>query len=191
MSSERPELARGVYFVLAIVVLVLDQVTKVIAHSQLPGRASIEIIPGLFDLSYTRNRGGLFGYFSQLADPWRSILLTVLPLLAVGMIAWFLARGRGADRRTLFGLGLILGGAVGNLIDRIFRGEVIDFLDVYASSERLANWLIETFGTAHWPTFNLADSAIVVGACLLLLTILMPQPDPDAANAGAPTAAGG
>jgi signal peptidase II len=76
---------------------------------------------------------------------------------------------------TLFGLALVLGGAVGNLIDRLFRGEVIDFLDVYASSPRLAGWLLEKFGTAHWPTFNFADSAIVCGALLLALSIVRPQ----------------
>ena len=66
----------------------------------------------------------------------------------------------------------------GNLVDRITRGEVIDFLDVYVSSPRLGDWLIERFGTAHWPTFNVADSAIVTGAGLLLLTVLLPHPAP-------------
>ena len=75
----------------------------------------------------------------------------------------------------MVGLSLILGGAVGNLIDRLIRQSVVDFLDVYAASPRLAEWLIDKFGTAHWPTFNIADSAIVTGAGLLLLTVVLPQ----------------
>ena len=95
--------------------------------------------------------------------------------LAVVVIGVFLAKTDEPDRSTKFGLALILGGAVGNLIDRVFRGEVVDFLDVYASNERVAAWLVEQFGTAHWPTFNIADSAIVVGAILLVLDILRPE----------------
>jgi len=102
----------------------------------------------------------------------------LIPLLAVFLIAGFLARGEATDRPTLLGLGLILGGAVGNLIDRLLRGEVVDFLDVYAGSPALADWFIRRFGTAHWPTFNIADSAIVTGACLLLLSIVRPQKTP-------------
>ena len=89
---------------------------------------------------------------------------------------------QGEDRRTLFGLSLILGGAVGNLIDRAVRGEVVDFLDVYVSPPRLADWFVGTFGTAHWPTFNVADSAIVTGACLLFWTIVRPPANEPAAS---------
>lgn len=173
------ESGRGGYFVLAMTVLILDQLTKVLAHHYLPGRPAVEVIPSFFNLVYSRNRGGLFGYFGDLPDPWRSLLLTLLPLLAVGMIAAFLGRSAGIDRKTLFGLALILGGALGNLIDRVVRGEVVDFLDVYTTDSALADWLVRQFGTAHWPTFNVADSSIVVGACLLLFTIIRPpQPDP-------------
>ncbi len=164
-SSRRP------YFVLAAVLLVLDQLTKVMAHAWLRGSTPVELIPGFFNLIYSRNRGGLFGYFGDLAEVWRIGLLTIVPLGAVVLIGFVLARGEADDRPTLLGLGLILGGAAGNLIDRIFRGEVVDFLDVYVSSPGAAAWLIETFGTAHWPTFNVADSGIVVGAGLLILTI--------------------
>ena len=173
MSRPLIEAGRGGYFVVSLVVLFLDQLTKILAHAWLPGR-TVEIVPGLFNLVYSRNPGGLFGYFGDLPDPWRGLLLTLLPLAAVVMIALFLGRGEGVDRRTLTGLGLILGGALGNLIDRVFRGEVVDFLDVYAPDSAFSDWLVRRFGTHHWPTFNLADSAIVVGACLLLLTIVRP-----------------
>lgn len=175
MSFLRTLAGRWPYFVIAGVVLALDQATKVLAHAHLRGAAVVEVIPGFFNLAYSRNRGGLFGYFSTLTDPWRTILLTLLPLVAVGLITVFIVRSEQTHRATRVGLGLILGGAVGNLIDRVFRGEVIDFLDVYASSQGLADWLIKTFGTAHWPTFNIADSAIVVGAGLLILDMFRPE----------------
>jgi signal peptidase II len=166
--------ARRTFFLLALAILVLDQVSKVAADAFLRFRGPVDIIPGAFSLWYSRNRGGLFGYFSSLEDPWRSLLLTVFPLLAIASIAVFLATTRDSDRATLTGLALILGGATGNLVDRILRGEVIDFLDVYVSSPGMAERLVERFGTAHWPTFNLADSAIVIGASLLILDVLRP-----------------
>jgi signal peptidase II len=156
-------------------VLSLDQATKLLAHAHLRDRGPVPVIPDLFSLWYSRNAGGLFGYFRDLSDPWRTLLLTLLPSVAVVLIAYFLARGREVDRLSLSGLGLILGGALGNLIDRLFRGEVIDFLDVYVASPDLAGHLVDWFGTAHWPTFNLADSAIVVGACFLVYRIVRPH----------------
>jgi signal peptidase II len=163
------------YYLASLVVLTVDQVTKIAAHAWLRGHGPVEVVPNLFNLWYSRNPGGLFGYFGSLGAPWRTILLTAFPLLAVVVIGVFLAKTDEPDRSTKFGLALILGGAVGNLIDRVFRGEVVDFLDVYASNERAAAWLVERFGTAHWPTFNVADSAIVVGAFLLVLDILRPD----------------
>jgi len=174
---------RGIYFVIAAVVVLLDQATKQIVHSHLRDRGPLAVIPDLFSLWYSRNSGGLFGYFRELGDPWRTALLTLLPSVAVILIAYFLARGRETDRVTLAALGLILGGALGNLIDRLFRGEVIDFLDVYISSPELAGQLVDWFGTAHWPTFNIADSAIVVGACFLVYRIVRPYPPGQAGEA--------
>lgn len=172
--------ARKKYFVLSIAVLALDQITKIAVDAALKTRGPVEVVPGFFNLWYSRNRGGLFGYFQNLPDPWRGLLLTLVPVLVVAAIAWFLATTRDSSRFTLLGLALILGGAVGNLVDRVLRGEVIDFLDVYASSPSLQDRLVERFGTAHWPTFNVADSAIVVGACLLVLDVLRPAGRPEA-----------
>jgi len=176
------------YFLIAAIVLVADQITKYLAHVNLAPRGVVVIVDGFFDLAYSRNRGGLFGAMSDLGDPWRMLLLTVVPLLAIGMISWFLLRTDEVDRPTLFGLGLILGGAVGNLVDRVARGEVIDFLDVYVSSPRPAEWLVAHFGTAHWPTFNVADSAIVCGAGLLVLSLFRPQPQPQPVEPAGPGA---
>jgi signal peptidase II len=167
--------ARRGYYLLAGALIVADQASKLAAHRFLRGRGPVEIIPDFFSLWYSRNPGGLFGSFRDWSGPVRFVLLTLLPIAAILLIATFLARSRDIDRPTRFGLALILGGATGNLIDRLLRGEVIDFLDVYLTSSRLADWLVAQFGTSHWPTFNLADSSIVVGACLLLLGIVRPQ----------------
>jgi signal peptidase II len=166
--------ARRNYLLLSLSVLVLDQISKLLAVRFLAPVNRVELIPGLFNLDFSTNAGGLFGYFSNLGSPWRLLLLTGLPVVAVGMIVWFLARGDQETRPTLLGLSLILGGAVGNLLDRIFRTEVVDFLDVYVAPSSLADWLTSTFGSAHWPTFNVADAAIVTGASLLALTIVRP-----------------
>jgi len=177
---------RRAYFALSLGVVIADQLAKVLAHHFLLARPPLEIIPGFFNLAYSRNRGGLFGYFAQLSDPWRALLLTLLPLLAILLVTLFLARGRDLDRPSLLGLALILGGAVGNLIDRVARGEVVDFLDVYAPPGALADWFKASFGTAHWPTFNLADSAIVTGAILLAFSIARPRPSARRASTGDP-----
>lgn len=175
---------RWPYFAMSLAILAVDQMTKVLAHEYLRGSPAMPIVPGLFNLSYSRNPGGLFGYFGNLADPWRSVLLTLLPIVAIGLIGMFLMRSEDTHRSTRLGLASILGGAVGNLVDRILRGEVVDFLDVYASSPSLADWLVRTFGTAHWPTFNVADSCIVIGAGLLILDMLR-RDTPAAAAEGA------
>lgn len=167
--------ARKAYFLLALAILVVDQVTKVAADVYLAGRGAVTIVPGFFNLAYSRNRGGLFGYFGNLEDPWRILLLTVFPLAAVAVIALFLAKTDEPDKSTLSGLAMILGGATGNLIDRVLRGEVVDFLDVYVAQGAVAEWLLDRFGTTHWPTFNIADSAIVCGAALLLLDVIRPE----------------
>ena len=176
-ETTAPAVARAAiapYLALAGAVIAADQATKLWAHAALAGREPVVVIPGLFDLAYSTNAGGLFGMFRDLSEIWRMLLLTVLPLGAVALIVLFLRGTDAADRRTRIALGLILGGALGNLIDRLLRGEVVDFLDVYVSHAGLARWLVERFGTAHWPTFNLADSSIVTGALLLLTTIVLP-----------------
>jgi signal peptidase II len=176
MSVGPGSVARRGFFLLSAAVLVLDQATKIGADFFLRGREPVTVIPGFFRLWYSRNAGGLFGYFRDWEDPWRTLLLTALPLVAIVLIALFLIRSHESDRPTLFGLSLILGGATGNLVDRVLRGEVVDFLDVYVGSSGLADRLQSWFGTAHWPTFNVADSAIVCGAGLLLLSIFRSEP---------------
>lgn len=178
---------RRVHFVVAALVLLADQATKIATDFWLPREVPVAVIPGFLNLWYSRNRGGLFGAFSDLADPWRGVLLTLFPLFAIALIGWFLLRADEQHGTTLAGLGLILGGATGNLVDRVVRGEVVDFLDVYASWRPLAERLADRFGTVHWPTFNLADSAIVTGACLLALDIFRPERAPKNGIEGVPS----
>ncbi len=177
--------SRRGYFSVSLGVLVLDQISKLLAQHYISDRIPVDVIPSFFRLWYSRNSGGLFGSFRDWPGPWRFVLLTLLPMAAIVLIGMFLARTKAADRPTLLGLSLILGGAVGNLIDRLARGEVIDFLDVYIPGSKTADWLVSVFGTAHWPTFNVADSSIVVGASLLLLSIFRPQYDATGDVAGA------
>jgi signal peptidase II len=148
----------------SLTVLALDQCTKRVVESQLPYPISLEIIPGFFHLSHVKNTGAAFGLLAEFGaerGPW---LLVLTSLLALGFVGTLLARTPQHERRTLFALASILGGAIGNLLDRLFRGAVTDFLGVYIGSYR-------------WPDFNVADSAISVGMVLLLLDSLRVRRD--------------
>lgn len=138
-------------------VLLLDQATKLWLVSFLPYGMQKTVIPGFFDLVHTRNRGVAFGLFSQ-GGPVSQAVLLVLVVLLVGFVAWQLLHHRHGFAPRV-GLSLILGGALGNLADRLLRGEVVDFLDFYLS-----------FGgrSYHWPAFNVADASITLGALWLL-----------------------
>ena len=161
-------------FALAGLVIVIDQATKAWAstHYQLP----VPVIPGFLRLALSHNTGALFGLFGGLGDPWRSLLLTLLPLLAVLGIVYLIWQAEPAETWGRIALALILGGAIGNVVDRVIYGHVIDFIDVYWSSPPLSDWLISTFGTNRWPTFNVADSGLTCGAALLLYEMLFHRP---------------
>jgi signal peptidase II len=129
---------------------VIDRVTKALAESRLQGNPPIELIPGVLQLRFTTNPGGAFGLFGNL-----SILFVLFSVVVIGVVV--LASRSLPGRAAAVGLGLVLGGAVGNLTDRLvrgegLRGEVVDFIDLHV-----------------WPVFNVADSAIVTGALLLLI----------------------
>lgn len=144
-------------FGLPVLVVVLDQLTKLWLVASLPYGSQKTVIPGFFGLVHTRNRGVAFGLFAQ-AGPFSQGVLLLLVAVLVVFVAWqlFHHRQRLAPR---VGLGLILGGALGNLLDRLLRGEVVDFLDFYLS------WGSRSY---HWPAFNLADASITLGALWLL-----------------------
>ena len=135
------------------VVLLLDQCSKLLADKLLAS-APVELLPGLA-LRKAYNSGAAFSFLSDASgwQRWFFVLLATVVILV--LLAW-LRRLPAGQVRVAWSLSLILGGAAGNLIDRVIYGHVIDFIDVY-------------YGSWHWPTFNIADSAIFVGACLLLL----------------------
>jgi len=142
------------------VVLLLDQATKLLADSMLVLYQPVDIIP-MFALTLAYNPGAAFSFLSDAAG-WQRWFFVVLSLgVSVVLFAWLRRLGPG-ENRTALALALILGGAIGNLVDRLAYGYVIDFLDVY-------------YGDWHWPTFNIADSAIVVGAGLLILDAFLGQ----------------
>ncbi len=159
-------MTRYLYFLIPIVVFALDRLAKVLIESYLLLYESRPIIPGFFDLTHTRNTGVAFGLFANSNSPWMPYLLTLTSAAALIMILAYSLRHPVQDWKLQLGLMLVLGGAAGNLYDRISYGYVIDFLDVF-------------YGTHHWPTFNLADSAISVGIGLLLLEVVLQKPHAD------------
>lgn len=152
--------ARAVLFLPALVVIVLDQVTKLAVIGTLRLYDSVAVIPGFFNLVHVRNRGIAFGLLSQLGQVWSTLLLSATTAAAVILLVLWLSRLRAGDHWTAFGLSLIIGGAVGNLIDRLRLGEVVDFLDFYV-------------GSFHWPAFNVADSAVTVGTFWVVVCMLL------------------
>jgi len=141
-------------------VLLLDLATKIAIDSHLSYSDQIPVIPGFFYITHVRNTGAAFGLFADAPQQYRLIFFVSVSLIAVGIIIAFYRKLSPGDRLAALALGLILGGAVGNLVDRIFRQEVIDFLH------------FRLWRGYSWPDFNVADSAIVVGVGLLILDLL-------------------
>jgi signal peptidase II len=137
-------------------VVALDQATKAIVVRNMALHQSIVLVDGFFALTYVRNTGAAFGVLAGRMHALRIAFFLAVSAGAVALLAWFL-RGIAAERRALVAAcGAVIGGAIGNMIDRIASGEVVDFLDVFV-------------GTYHWPAFNVADSAITVGVLVLCL----------------------
>jgi len=144
---------------LSPILIVIDQITKFYIDTRMSIHESIEVIGGFFNITYVRNPGSAFGFLASSSAQFRSIFYLIITLLAVGLILYYVVKTEDDDKLTPLSLSLILSGAVGNMIDRIRFGEVIDFLDVY-------------LGSQHWPAFNVADSAISVGAVILIVEII-------------------
>ena len=148
-----------IFLITLLLVVGLDQISKMYVISVMTLHSSHPVIDGFFNITYVRNPGAAFGFLANAAPMFRSLFLIVVSAAAIVMILWFLAKNKSAGMFLTFALSLILGGAVGNLLDRIRFGIVVDFLDFY-----IASW--------HWPAFNVADSAISVGAVLLIVEML-------------------
>ncbi|HEY1493206.1 MAG TPA: signal peptidase II [Candidatus Solibacter sp.] len=156
-----PDLRWKAYGVAALV-FALDRFTKWLVETNVSALDTYHVIPGFFDIVHSENRGVAFGILNDSTSEWRTTILVVLAGAAVIFIGAMLWNAQRLDRASFWGLSLILGGAAGNVFDRAMFGKVTDFLDLY-------------FRDYHWHTFNVADSAIVVGSCLLLIDLLRPK----------------
>jgi len=150
---------RKYFFFIAAAVLLLDRLAKWSVASNIPLHNSVTVIPGCFRLTHVENSGAAFGLFAESTAQWKIgalVSFSVIALIVVSMLLW---KHSHSLSTTTIGLSLILGGATGNLWDRMLTGHVVDFLDFYV-------------GSYHWPAFNVADSAIVIGAILLVSEIV-------------------
>ena len=150
---------RKYHFLIALGVIILDRVAKLTVERKIPLHDDIQIIPGFFRLTHLENRGAAFGLFADSPSEWKIGLLVLFSVVALVVVSALLWKNSHSMSSTGFGLALILGGAIGNLWDRLATGHVTDFLLFYV-------------GRYQWPAFNVADSAIVIGAGLLVLEIL-------------------
>jgi len=164
MSASR---ARAIHFLIALAVVVLDRWSKRLVAAHIRLYTHVDVIRGFFQLTHTENTGAAFSLFADSPSHFRTVLLISFSVVAIIVVFALLWNQRRALTLTGIALSLILGGAAGNLWDRIARGRVIDFLLAY-------------YKHYQWPVFNLADSAIVVGALLLVIEILFVRPKSDA-----------
>jgi signal peptidase II len=162
----KAKMSRSFYLLISVAALVLDRVTKWQVQRKIELHDSISIIPGFFRLIHLENPGAAFGLFSETPTPLKLGLLIALSLVALVPVSLLLWKSSRVFSPTTLGLALILGGAIGNLWDRLLHHRVTDFLLFY-------------YRHYEWPAFNFADSAIVVGALLLVVDLLLnksPQP---------------
>jgi signal peptidase II len=158
--STRPKYAmRKYFFLIAVLVLLLDRLAKWVVATNIPLHDSIVVIPGFFHLTHVQNTGAAFGLFADSSAQWKVGALVSFSIVALVVVSALLWKNSHSLSVTTIGLSLILGGATGNLWDRMVSGHVVDFLDFYV-------------GSYHWPAFNVADSAIVIGAILLVSEIV-------------------
>jgi len=146
---------RSIYLVVIAGLLVLDQITKSAISKSINPYSVRPVIPDFFNLVHVRNKGAIFGFFSNADSSFVFILLTVFSLAALGLVVYYFIKTPVSEKLMNVSLSLILAGALGNQVDRILRGYVIDFLDF-----KFWGW--------HWPSFNVADSCISTGAVLLI-----------------------
>jgi signal peptidase II len=153
----------GLMWWLTIGIIIADQVTKALVRNSVPLFDSRPLVPGLIDLAHVRNEGVAFGLFNASTLPHKWILTTALALAALTGITYYARHLRGGEKIARLGLSMILGGALGNLIDRLWAGYVLDFVDVY-----WRGW--------HFWAFNVADACISIGAVLVFVDLLLVKP---------------
>lgn len=150
---------RRLELIITLTVVVLDQVTKAMIRPALALHESREVIPGFLDLTRVHNTGAAFGMLNSVEFPFKTLVLSLVAGIALAGVAWYAATVPLTDRLARIGIAGVLGGAIGNLIDRAKDGYVLDFVDAY-------------WGTWHFWAFNVADAAITVGVIFMILDIL-------------------
>ena len=151
--------SRRLELIVSVTVVVLDQVTKAMIRPRLALHQSIEVIPGWLDLTRVHNTGAAFGMLNSVDFPMKTLVLPLVAAIALGGVAWYAATVPLGDRLARVGIAGVLGGAIGNLIDRATAGYVLDFVDAYWNQ-----W--------HFWAFNVADAAISIGVVFMILDIL-------------------
>jgi signal peptidase II len=162
-AAPPPVKKRRLEFVLPMVIVAVDQATKAMVRASVPVHDSVTVIPGFLDITHALNSGAAFGILNGADFPFKTVIIGLIAtaaLIGVGMYAASLSHHQLVAR---IGLALIIGGAAGNLIDRVLAGSVVDFVDVY-------------WRTYHFWAFNVADSAISVGVTILILDMLTTGP---------------
>jgi len=155
---------RNRYYLLAVLVFVLDHFTKWLVRSKMDLHEAIELIPGFARISYVRNSGVAFGLFAEIQSVWKPYILASMAVIAVVVILLYSARMPSNRVLLQLALAITLGGILGNFTDRILHGFVVDFIELHIKD------------VFHWPTFNVADSAITIGIGLLLVdTVKHPE----------------
>ena len=160
-GKEKGERPAGISKLLLIagLVLILDQATKLLIVKTLPLGGEIPVIPGCFSIVHVLNPGGAFGFLAGAGELVRRFFFIGVSVLAMGLIYYFYRTTPGRYGWLSSAFAMIFGGAIGNLVDRLRFGLVVDFLDVYA-------------GAWHWPAFNVADSAITIGIAIFVFHVL-------------------
>ena len=154
------------FYLLTLAVLVLDYATKWLARMRLEAGQGIVVIPGYLRISYVSNTGVAFGLFRDLDSPWKPHVLAVMAIIAVIVILVYSFRMPSSRVLLQIALAIIMGGILGNFIDRVLHGYVVDFIEFHIGD------------VFYWPTFNVADTAITVGIGLLLIdAVKNPEPD--------------
>jgi signal peptidase II len=151
--------ARKLEIAITITIVVLDQITKAMVRPALALHESIQVIPGFLDLTRVHNTGAAFGMLNGVDFPMKTVVLSLVAMIALGGVAWYAVTVPLTDRLARIGVAGVLGGAIGNLIDRAATGYVLDFVDAY-----YAGW--------HFWAFNVADAAITVGVIFMILDML-------------------
>ncbi len=151
--------SRRLELYVAVTIVILDQITKALIRPALALHESVVVIPGFVDFTRVHNTGAAFGMLNSVEFPFKTVVLSLVALIAIGGVAWYAATVPLTDRLARLGIAGVLGGAIGNLIDRASAGYVLDFVDAYWDG-----W--------HFWVFNVADAAITFGVIFMILDIL-------------------